>query len=186
MSDAALIIRDGAIAADDWTLIPAGDEADLASLPGGKIIVPLKTWIAERAALIERAAMYPATYRAPVGVWLEGSDDPALLADSIDQLALIAVNFPKFTDGRGYSTGALLRSRYGFKGELRAIGDVLRDQLFYMHRAGFNAYAVRADKDIHDALKALNDFSETYQGAVDQPLPLFKRRASLEIEAING
>ena len=174
MSDANLIIRDGIIVADDWTLIAAGDAAGLASLPAGKIIVPLNRWIAEREALTERVA----TSRAQSGVWIEGAEDAALLADSIDQLALIAVNFPKFTDGRGYSTGALLRSRYGFKGELRAIGDVLRDQLFYLHRAGFNAFAVRAGKNIHDALSALNDFSETYQGAVDQPLPLFKRRSA--------
>ena len=181
MSDVSLIIRDGAIVADDWTLFSASDDAGLASLPGGKIIVPFKTWIAERAAHVERAA----NFRAPIGVWIEGADDPALLADSIHEFALIAVNFPKFTDGRGYSTGALLRSRYGFKGELRAVGDVLRDQLFYLRRAGFNAFALRAGKDIHDALNALSDFSESYQGAVDQPLPLFKRRTSHTIEAIN-
>jgi uncharacterized protein (DUF934 family) len=182
MSDSALIIRDGAIVADDWTLIPVGDETVLTVLPAGKIIVPLKIWLAEPAVLVERAS----TLRTSIGVWIDGADDPAQLADSIGQLALIAVNFPKFTDGRGYSTGAMLRSRYGFKGELRAIGDVLRDQLFYMHRAGFNAFSVRADKDIHDAIRALSDFSETYQGAVDQPLPLYKRRAIRTIETVDG
>ncbi len=182
MFDVNHIIRDGAIVADDWTLIADGGGADLTALHAGKVIVPLKIWLAERAVFVERAS----TLRTSIGVWIDGADDPAPLADSIHQLALIAVNFPKFTDGRGYSTGALLRSRYGFKGELRAIGDVLRDQLFYMHRAGFNAFAVRADKDIHDALSALSDFSETYQGAVDQPLPLFKRRASRAVEAVNA
>ena len=182
MSDVKHIIRDGVIVVDDWTLIPDGGGADLTALPAGKIIVPLKIWLAERAVLVERASML----RTSIGVSIDGATDPAPLVDSIGQLALIAVNFPKFTDGRGYSTGALLRSRYGFKGELRAIGDVLRDQLFYMHRAGFNAFAVRADKDIHDALSALSDFSETYQGAVDQPLPLFKRRASRAVEAVNA
>ena len=77
------------------------------------------------------------------------------------------------------SIAALLRSRYGFKGELRAIGDVLRDQLFYLQRVGFSAFALRADKDIHDALNALSDFSETYQGAIDQALPLFRRRPTM-------
>ena len=93
------------------------------------------------------------------------------------RLALIAINFPKFTDGRGYSMASTLRTRLGYKGELRAIGDVLRDQLFYMQRLGFNAFDVRADKDIHAAGQSLGDFSETYQGAVDQPLPLFRRRS---------
>ena len=167
MSD-ALIIRDGVIVADEWTLIRAADDVYVSAPPVGNLILPLSVWNAQRSAI-----------NPNIGVWIDGADDPAQLADSIDQLALIAVDFPKFTDGRGYSTGALLRSRYGFKGELRAIGDVLRDQLFYLRRAGFNAFKVRSDKDIHDALQALNDFSETYQGAVEQPLPLFKRRAVL-------
>ena len=97
----------------------------------------------------------------------------------IGSLSVVGVNFPKFTDGRGYSIATLLRSRYGFKGELRAIGDVLRDQLFYMRRVGFNAFAVRSDKDIQDAAQALTDFSETYQGAIDQALPLFRRRPTM-------
>ena len=117
--------------------------------------------------------------REPVGVWLDGSDDVSVLADAIATIPLIAINFPKFTDGRGYSAASLLRTRYGFKGELRAIGDVLRDQLFYLQRVGFNAFAVRADKDIADALNALKDFSETYQASTIDPIPLFRRRTSL-------
>lgn len=81
-----------------------------------------------------------------------------------------------FTDGRNYSNARLLRDRYGYKGELRAIGDVLRDQLFYLHRCGFDAYALRADKDPYEALESLKDFSVTYQAATDEPLPLFRRR----------
>ncbi len=175
MSDIRLLIRDGDVVADDWQLISAtADPASAAAvtLPAGKVIVPLKVWLAQRAALTRRIA----SLSQPIGVWLDAHEDPALLADTIGQFAIIAVNFPKFADGRGYSIAALLRGRYGFKGELRAIGDVLRDQLFFMQRVGFNAFAVRGDKDIHDAVNALTDFSETYQGAVDQPLPLFKRR----------
>jgi uncharacterized protein (DUF934 family) len=88
------------------------------------------------------------------------------------------VNFPKFADGRGYSTARLLRERYGYHGEIRAIGDVLHDQLFFMKRCGFDAYAVRADKDIEAALAGFDDFSDAYQAAVDQPQPLFRRRAA--------
>lgn len=168
------IIRDGVIVSDDWQLMPVteAESAATAIVPAGNVMVPLKVWIAQRESLISRISVQ----NQPIGVWLDGADDPSLLADSIDRFAVIAVNFPKFTDGRGYSTATLLRSRYGFTKELRAIGDVLRDQLFYLRRAGFNAFAVRADKDINDALNALTDFSEVYQGAVDQPLPRFKRR----------
>lgn len=113
---------------------------------------------------------------APQAIWLAGDDDFESHARRLGQLALIAVDFPSFRDGRGYSIGYLLRTRYGWQGELRAIGDVLRDQLNYMRRCGFDAFAVRADKDIDDALKGLSPYSVQYQGAVDQPLPLFRRR----------
>ncbi|MEP7156373.1 MAG: DUF934 domain-containing protein [Betaproteobacteria bacterium] len=162
------LIRDGAVVADTWQLLPAAEDGASVPLPAGQIIVPLNVWLAQRDVLLER--------NQPLGVWLDSNQDPAELADAVTRLAVIAINFPKFVDGRGYSIATLLRSRYGFKGELRAVGDVLRDQLFYMQRAGFNAFAVRADKDIHDAVKALADFSEVYQGAVNPPLPLFKRR----------
>lgn len=91
--------------------------------------------------------------------------------------SVIALNFPAFTDGRHCSSAYLLRNRYGYKGELRAIGDVLRDQLFSYQRVGFDAFALRADKDPVDALKAFEEFSEVYQASTDQPLPLFRRRA---------
>ncbi len=174
MSDVSYIIRDGAVVANEWTLIPAAVDGAAVALPTGKLIVPLSAWVAQRDVLIERVFFK----HEPLGVWLDSNQDPADLADAINRFALIAVNFPKFTDGRGYSIAALLRSRYGFKGELRAIGDVLRDQLFYMQRVGFNAFAVRTDKDIHDAAKSLNDFSESYQGAIDQAVPLFRRRST--------
>ena len=90
------------------------------------------------------------------------------------------MNFPKFADGRGYSIARLLRERYAYRGEIRAIGDVLQDQLFFMKRCGIDAYAVRADKDIEAALTGLRDFSEAYQAAVDQPQPLFRRRITQE------
>jgi uncharacterized protein (DUF934 family) len=162
------------VVADDWTLVDASTPGAEIVLPAGKLIVPLAWWVDHRDLL---TACYLAR-ALPLGVWLDGADDPASLADDLDRLALIAIRFPKFTDGRGYSSAALLRTRYGFRGELRAIGDVLRDQLFYLQRVGFDAFAVRADKDIHDAAKGLAEFSETYQASADQPLPLFRRRES--------
>ena len=86
------------------------------------------------------------------------------------------MQFTSFTDGRGYSIGRLLRQRYGWRGELRAIGDVQRDQLFYLARCGFDAFALRDGEDVEVALAAFDDFSEAYQASVDQPLPLFRRR----------
>ena len=172
----ATIIRNSRVEDDAWTLLPkaeaiAGDAVGAtppAALPEGPVLLPLAHWLAARDSL--------ASHAAPVGVWLDAGDDPALLADELARLPLVAVNFPKFTDGRGYSIARTLRERYGYRGELRAIGDVLHDQLQLLHRCGFDAFAVRADKDAERALAGLNTFSDSYQGAVDQPLPLFRRR----------
>jgi uncharacterized protein (DUF934 family) len=161
------LIKDGAIVDDRWTLLrQAASENDVPRTPA---IVPLELWLAARDRL--RA-------RADIGVWLEPADDVDLLAADLPALPLIAVDFPQFTDGRGYSTARLLRERYAFAGELRAIGDVLRDQLYYMAQCGFNAFAVRADRDLEDALKGLTDFSDNYQATWRRPVPLFRRRAA--------
>jgi uncharacterized protein (DUF934 family) len=105
------------------------------------------------------------------------------VADDLDRLPVIGVNFPKFTDGRSYSSARLLRERYAYRGEIRALGDVQQDQLFFMRRCGIDAYALRADKDIEKALAGLAVFSDTYQAAVDQPQPLFRRRTARGQEA---
>ena len=98
------------------------------------------------------------------------------IADDLQHFQVVALNFPVFSDGRHYSSARLLRERYKYQGEVRAIGDVLRDQLFYMKRCGFDAFALRADRDPYEALESLKDFSVTYQAATDEPLPLFRRR----------
>jgi uncharacterized protein (DUF934 family) len=115
--------------------------------------------------------------RDGVGVWLAPNDDPAQLAPFVDRLALVAVDFPSFRDGRGYSTAVLLRTRFGFRGDLRAIGEVLIDQLFYLRRVGFTSFALRSDQDPELAAAAMRPFSDVYQGCVDQPLPYFRRRS---------
>jgi len=123
-------------------------------------------WLEQQAGL---------SARGDVAVWLAGADDPAQLGPWLPSLALIAIDFAKFTDGRGYSIAYLLRSRFGYRGELRAIGDVLPDQLFYMKRVGFDAFAVRADKDIRQALRSLRPFTDAYQGSWDNAVPAFRR-----------
>ena len=107
---------------------------------------------------------------------LEPADDPAALAGRLAAAARVEVNFPTFTDGRGYSIARLLRERHGYAGELRAVGDVQRDQLFYLSRCGFDAFLLREGEDPDGALAALQDFSDAYQASAAQPIPLFRRR----------
>lgn len=171
------ILKNGHIQADDWTVLrlAEGDDATTVELPAGRVIVPLAIWLARRESLLPQAEA------GVLGVWLSGDDDPAAIADDLLTLQLIAVNFPKFVDGRGYSIAALLRTRYGYGGELRAIGEVLRDQFFYMKRCGFDSMQPPAGRYTHAqieaALASLGAFSEPYQGAVDVAEPLFRRHA---------
>jgi uncharacterized protein (DUF934 family) len=162
------IIKNRAVVADDWNVIRLGqtDTPDAIAIPEGKVIVPLAVWKAQRATLEQRSEL---------AVWIASSERAEDLKDDLSRFALIAIDFPKFADGRGYSIAYSLRARLGYSGELRAIGDVLRDQLFLMSRVGFDAYAVRADRDIHDALKGLTDFSEVYSNSWDNKAPLFRR-----------
>lgn len=163
-----MIIKNRKIIEDDWIILPLGeDEVPLqVTVAAGRVIVPLAVWLAQRDTLINRDE---------IGVWLASDECVGSLKDDVAKFAVIAVEFPKFGDGRGYSIAYLLRERLGFGGELRAIGDVLRDQMFYMQRVGFNAFMPRADRDINDALKSLDDFSDVYQVSADQKLPLFRR-----------
>ena len=166
------IIKNRQIVDDTWNVLKLaeGETPESVVLPEQNGIVSLPVWQARKDELVSRGQ--------PVGVWLDSHEGPEAIAADLTSFALVAVNFPNFADGRGYSTARLLRERYGYRGELRAIGDVLHDQLFLMKCCGFDAFAVRADKDIRAALAGLGDFSETYQAAVDQPQPLFRRRTA--------
>jgi uncharacterized protein (DUF934 family) len=113
---------------------------------------------------------------SPPDLLLEPTDDPAMLAGAVGLARVIAVNFPKFGDGRGYSIGRLLRERYGYKGELRAVGEVARDHLQAMALCGFDAFQLREGEDPQEALVGFDDFSDAYQATVAQPQPLFRRR----------
>jgi len=158
------LIKNRAVVSDDsWRLVRDAEEAFSTQ---EDVILPLAVYLESKQQARE----------GQTAVWLAPDQDPAVLADSLAALALIAVDFPGFADGRGYSIARLLRERLGFRGELRAVGDVLRDQLSYMAQVGFDAFAVRADRDAAQALAGLNDFSEQYQATVLQPVPLLKRR----------
>ncbi len=166
----AKIITLNGIKDDAWTLLRLmdGESAESVALPQGELIVPLSVWQLRAAELASRPRL---------GLWLASHEGPEEIAADLARFAVVAVDFPKFADGRGYSSAALLRTRYGYNGELRAIGDVLQDQLFYMKRVGFDAFQLRADKNLDAAVKSLHDFTDAYQASSDQTLPLFRRRA---------
>ncbi len=156
------IIKDGAVVEDGWQVVRDND----AALPEGQVIVSVERWQRDRDALLTRGE---------IGVWLGADQSPKLIADDLANFAVVAVDFPKFMDGRGFSYGRELREQHGYQGEVRAIGDIIRDQLFFLKRCGFNSFELISDK-LEDAVASLSDFSETYQAAQDQPLPLFRRR----------
>ncbi|TXI27814.1 MAG: DUF934 domain-containing protein [Nitrosomonas oligotropha] len=174
-----MIIKNKAIVADDWTVLRLQEQEtpENVIVAAGKVIVSLQVWQAQRAALQDRKE---------IGVWLASDERPEELKGDIEKFSVIAVDFPKFSDGRGYSIAFNLRARLGYSGELRAIGDVLRDQLFYLQRVGFDAFAPRPDRKIEDVIKGLSDFSEVYQTSFDQKLPLFRRVQRKANEAASG
>ena len=158
------IIKNKEIVQDPWRHV----EDDEAVPPAGDVIVSLARWRAEADALRSRDAR--------VGVRLQPADEVRDLEPDLEALPLVAISFPKFTDGRGYSQARTLRDQLGYRGELRAVGHVLRDQLFYMHRCGIDAFELAPGKSLTDALEAFGEFSVTYQAAADDPRPLFRRR----------
>lgn len=166
----AVLIKNRQVTADPWLLLePAADGSQRDFPPHADIIVPLVVWLEQREALLARSG--------GLGVWLDSDEEPSLIADDLQHFGVVAVNFPQYTDGRGYSIARLLRERYHWHGELRAIGDVQRDQLFYLTRCGFDAFALREGEDLQTALTAFDDFSEAYQTSVERVQPLFRRRA---------
>ncbi len=165
----ALIIKDRNVVTDPWLRLERDADGGFPAVPpAGDVIVPLAVWQGQREQLIARPGR--------IGVWLDSHEDPVAIADDLKLFGVVAVNFPKLADGRGYSAGRLLRDRYGWQGELRAVGDVLRDQVLNLARCGFNAFALREGEDLQAALSAFRDFSEAYQASVERPIPLFRRR----------
>jgi uncharacterized protein (DUF934 family) len=138
--------------------------------PTGPVIVSLEQWRAQRAELLQRGS--------PLGIRLHSDQPPELIAADLPHFELVALEFPKFRDGRAYSYARLLRERYGFKGELRAVGEVLLEQLFFMVRTGFDAFDVQSADPLEDYRTALADFSVWYQPAADgRPTAMQLRRS---------
>ena len=160
------IIRDGVITEDHWQHVSNEDV-----LPAqGDVIVTLERWQQERDQLLQRTGR--------VGVRIDGDSSLDALLDDLGHFALIALDFPAFKDGRCLSHARLLRERHGYRGELRAVGDVLRDQMGYMARVGINAFEVREDRSLEDALNAFSEFSTHYQMNPHGEIPRVLRRRS--------
>ena len=152
MPERPCLVRDGRIVDDDWTLVVEGDAA-----PG--TIAPLPAW-----------------QRNPdgAGVWVEGDAEVEEIGAEIATAPVVAVRFPAIVDGRGLSLGALLRSRYGFDGELRAFGDIIPDITEYMHRCGFNAFVLANREQAEVAIACIERMSDHYQASVREPRPPFQ------------
>ena len=193
------LIRNNAIVPDEWSIVnlPVIEEAvrkqagkvvlfKLTGEPGatpeqiagtqipaeGKVIVPLSVWLARKAELSQRVA------KGELGIWLAPHETVETLTreeTDLNRFPIIAVYHERHADGRPYSMAFLLRTRYNYKNELRVFGDVLRDQMFFYKRCGFDSYLVRADRSAEDAMTGLSDFSLPYQGSVDENRPVWRR-----------
>lgn len=165
------------VVANVWALVR--DEAEASVLLDNAegvrppLIVPATRYLA--------AAQSGTTPLDHVGAWIPPDAGFESYAQALKEAPLIAVDFPSFLDGRGLSIGFILRTRFGYRGELRAIGDVLRDQLENMRRCGFDSFAIRQDKSVVDALRGFSEISARYQGAAARPKTLFRSRDGLSV-----
>lgn len=151
------LIKDGQIIEDNWRQLSNED-----SVSGQAELLPLELWLAQDSI------------DANTGLWLSGDEDISALQEKCHQAPLIAIEFPAFMDGRGFSAAYLLRERFGYKGELRAIGHIIRDQLCYLARVGFSSFSLSSE-DPEEAVASLSDLTEFYQASADTQ-PLFRRR----------
>ncbi len=159
------LIKDGRRDVDEFTFV--GDVADIDDTDG-PIFVTAEVWAEARDRLLDRMG--------PVGLWLRSDQSPEPFAEDIDQFNAVALEFPQFKDGRSYSHARILRDRMDYRGELRAVGNVLRDQLLFMHRCGFDAFAVPAEFSPDDYVAALREFTVWYQPAADTRAPVWQLR----------
>jgi uncharacterized protein (DUF934 family) len=162
----ATILRHGEIVADDWTVVE--DARTELGAAGGKVIVTLARWRAEREALLAG--------HAAVGVLVPNTADIEAVYAEIADRPLIALQFPTFTDGRALSQAVVLRKRLGFARELRAVGDVIRDLVFWLGRCGFDSIVPRTDQDLEGCRAALGELNVAYQAAADEHTPVWVRR----------
>jgi len=160
------LLKDGQVVADPWRVVADGEPLP----PAVPLLVPFARWQTERDALIRR--------NAPIGVRLPNTLDLAQVAPDLPLFELIALEFPKFVDGRAFSQARLLRERYGYRNELRAVGNVLRDQLQFMHRCGFDAFEIASPNAVEWCQAAMAEIDVFYQPAADGARTVFERRTA--------
>lgn len=159
------LIKSGAYAQDSF--VPVADDA---TLPDGAVLVSLARFQKERDTLLAR--------NTPIGVKLASDQNPQVLADDLSRLSLVALEFPKFRDGRAFSWARILRTRLGFTGEIRAVGDFLFDQVNYQHRVGFDAWEVPDHFTTEMFHKALSEMTDVYQPSADGKKTIRELRAA--------
>ncbi len=162
------IIKKRQLVEDRWQMV--AEEVDASKLPEGDIIVTAQAWQTNRAALLKR--------HGSLGITLNGDDDLESIVPDLGHFDVIALQFPVFRDGRPYSMARRLREHAGYEGEIRAVGDVLRDQLAYMERVGFDAFVIDPRQSTEEALKAFDEITVKYQASSDEALPIYRRRSA--------
>ena len=162
-----VLIRDGKVVPDPWLIVEDQDPVLTAIHEGRPLIYPAASWAEHHPRLRPR--------ETPVGVWLEGDHEPDVVVPFLRELDLIAIRFGAINDGRGLSLAVLLRTRYGYGSELRAIGVVYEDLLHYMRRCGFDSFLLPDGRDPATALELLGGMTDYYQASVVEPMPAFRR-----------
>ncbi len=159
------LLKGGAFVADTFTPV-----ADDAALPDGPALISLARFEKDRAQLLAR--------NAPLGVRLKAEENPSRIREDVNHLSLVVLEFPKFRDGRAFSWARMLRTRFGFKGEIRAVGDFLFDQINYQHRVGFDAWEVPDNFTVEDFKRALTEMTNVYQPSADGRKTIRELRAA--------
>lgn len=172
------LIKQEGVVDDAWKLLTLAENesAETVSLPVGPLLVPVAVWHARRRELVEREY----AHGWPLGAWLAAGEVPRAIADDIDDFSVVAVHFPKSTDGRGCFTARLLRRRFGYRGELRAFGEVLPEQVFNLRHCGFDAYTLRAGLAERAPGAGVQDFIQAHKPTSGQPLRLVPRCTASE------
>lgn len=165
------LTKAGSIESSDWQIVEQSDELNLDALASGNSLIHIEHFLANAGTLAGHDN---------IGVWLGADDNAAALSEYAKQLPIIAVRFPTFTDGRGFSHARMLRSHVGYKGELLAMGGFMQDQLFYLKRCGFDSFLVSDDANVDSMRLSLEDFHCAYQASADDARPIYRKRIAVK------
>jgi len=163
------LIKNRELSNNPWQRINTAEECEGIAFGEGQWILP--------ASEFKRRAENAEALPANLGIWYSTDTDPATLEKPHPDVQVICIDFPVFTDGRGFTLARSLREYHEFTGDIRATGNFIQDQLFYLSRCGFSSFEVSDDANIDSMLASLCDFTVTYQAAMDEAQPLFRRRS---------